>query len=126
MTDSQDTTPESPQGVDRKAEGGCPVMHGSVTAQGSESENPAIDAPHPKDRPPAHQPGLVAQPARPVGAARALARKGNPLGADFDYAEEFEKLDVAALKPRHRRGARRPRRTGGPPTSATTAACSSG
>ncbi|MDV6321179.1 hypothetical protein, partial [Chromohalobacter sp. HP20-39] len=44
MSDSQDdTTPVSPQGVDRKADSGCPVMHDSATAQGSESENPAID-----------------------------------------------------------------------------------
>ena len=40
----------------------------------------------------------MAQPARPLGPARPLARKGNPLGADFSYAEEFEKLDVEALK----------------------------
>ena len=37
MTDSHDTSaPESPQGVDRKAEGGCPVMHDSAAAEGSE------------------------------------------------------------------------------------------
>ena len=34
--------------MDRKAEDGCPVMHDSATAQGSESENPAIDSPTPK------------------------------------------------------------------------------
>ena len=38
----------SPQGVDRKAEEGCPVMHDSATAQGSESENPALDSPTPQ------------------------------------------------------------------------------
>ena len=50
MTDNPDqSAPESPQGVDRKAEGGCPVMHDSATAQGgSESENPAIDSPEPQ------------------------------------------------------------------------------
>ena len=40
MTESND-----PQGVERKAEDGCPVMHDSAAAQGSESENPAIPAP---------------------------------------------------------------------------------
>lgn len=36
MSDTQDnTTPESPQGVERKAEGGCPVMHDSAAADGS-------------------------------------------------------------------------------------------
>ena len=35
MTDSQDNSaPESPQGVDRKAEAGCPVMHDSATDDG--------------------------------------------------------------------------------------------
>ena len=48
MTDSENTGPESPQGVDRKAEAGCPVMHDSATAEGSESENPVIDSPEPK------------------------------------------------------------------------------
>ena len=46
MTDSQDH-PVSPQGVDAKAEAGCPVAPGSATAHGSESENPAIDSPTP-------------------------------------------------------------------------------
>ena len=48
MSDNQDNAPTSPQGVDEKAAAGCPVAHDSVTAQGSESENPAIDAPTPK------------------------------------------------------------------------------
>ena len=48
MSDSQDNAPTSPQGVDEKAAAGCPVMHDSATAQGSESENPAIDSPTPK------------------------------------------------------------------------------
>ena len=45
----------------------------------SESENPAIDAPTPEDGPAQDQPGLVAQPARPAGAAPALA-PGQPAG----------------------------------------------
>ena len=51
MTDPQDhppvPTPGSAQGLDQKDEGGCPVAHGSATALGSESENPAIDSPTP-------------------------------------------------------------------------------
>ncbi|MBC2932073.1 catalase/peroxidase HPI [Nocardioides sp. zg-1228] len=98
MTDSQDTTPESPQGVDRKAEAGCPVMHDSATAQGSESENPAIDSPQPKTggRPHSLQdwwPDML-----DLSVLHARSPKGNPLGADFDYKSEFEKLDVEALK----------------------------
>jgi catalase-peroxidase len=59
MSDTQDNAPASAQGVDRMEEGGCPVAHDSVTAQGSESENPAIDSPTPKTggRPRAHTAG---------------------------------------------------------------------
>ncbi len=99
MSDSQDnTTPESPQGVDRKAEGGCPVMHDSAAAQGSESENPAIDSPTPKTggRPHSLQdwwPDML-----DLSVLHAHSSKGNPLGRDFDYKREFAKLDVEALK----------------------------
>ena len=63
----------------------------------SESENPVIDAPEPKERPAAHQPGLVAQPARPERPAPALAQR-QPAGRGFDYAEQFAELDVEELK----------------------------
>ncbi len=33
-----------------------------------------------------------------LGILHQNSAKGNPLGADFDYAEEFQKLDLAALK----------------------------
>ncbi len=99
MTDSPDNSaPESPQGVDRKAEAGCPVMPGSATAQGSESENPAIDAPTPKtgghprsikDWWPNHL---------DLSVLHAHSPRGNPLGKEFDYAKEFAKLDLAALR----------------------------
>ena len=63
----------------------------------SESENPAIDSPKPK----AHAP-LRNQDWWPeqidVSVLHAQSQKGNPLGDDFDYAEEFAKLDVEALK----------------------------
>ncbi|WP_205473244.1 catalase/peroxidase HPI [Nocardioides sp. SYSU D00038] len=99
MSDSQDrTTPESPQGVDRKAESGCPVMHDSAAASGSESENPAIDSPTPKTGGRPHGlkdwwPNML-----DLSVLHAHSPKGNPLGADFSYAAELEKLDVDALK----------------------------
>ncbi|MEV7455390.1 catalase/peroxidase HPI [Pseudarthrobacter oxydans] len=90
-------TPGSAQGLDSKVEGGCPVDHGSVTAHGSESENPAIDSPQPKG----HRPRTVADwwPNQlDLSVLHAHHPKGNPLGPDFSYREEFQKLDVEALK----------------------------
>ncbi|HEY5854212.1 MAG TPA: catalase/peroxidase HPI [Aldersonia sp.] len=67
------------------------------TRSGSESENPAIPSPKPK----AHAP-LKNQDWWPeqidLSVLHAHSSQSNPLGADFDYAEEFEKLDVEALK----------------------------
>jgi len=104
MTDSQDnvTTPTeegtSPQGVDRKAEGGCPVAHDSAAAQGSESENPAIDSPTPKNggRPHTNKDWWPNQ--LDLSVLRTQSSKTNPLGPDFDYSEEFKKLDLAELR----------------------------
>ncbi len=39
----------------------------------------------------------MARAGRRVGAHRQPA-KGNPLGEEFKYSEEFKKLDVEALK----------------------------
>jgi catalase-peroxidase len=102
MTDSQDnaTAPveESPQGIDRKAEGGCPVMHDSAAAHGSESENPAIDSPTPKTggRPHTNKDWWPNQ--LDLSVLHAHSSKSNPLGPDFDYSEEFKKLDLAELR----------------------------
>jgi catalase-peroxidase len=67
------------------------------TRSTSESENPAIPSPEPK----AHAP-LKNQDWWPeqidVQVLHAHSSKSNPLGPDFDYAEEFTKLDVEALK----------------------------
>ncbi|MCW2550382.1 MAG: katG, partial [Mycobacterium sp.] len=67
------------------------------TASRSESENPAIDSPTPK----AHGP-MKNQDWWPeqidVSVLHAHSSKGNPLGDDFDYAAEFAKVDVEALK----------------------------
>ena len=88
---------ESPQGVDRKATEGCPVMHDGASAQGSESENPVISSPEPHTGAPRSNkdwwPNQI-----PLDVLHAHSPAGNPLGADFDYAEEFKKLDVEALK----------------------------
>ncbi|TNM41188.1 catalase/peroxidase HPI [Nocardioides albidus] len=71
---------------------GCPVAHG-----GSESENPALDAPTPKShRPRSNKDWWPNQ--LDLSVLHAHAPAGNPLGADFDYAAEFAKLDVEALK----------------------------
>jgi catalase-peroxidase len=63
----------------------------------SESENPVIDAPTPK----AHAP-LTNQDWWPdqvdVSKLHAHGSASDPYGADFDYAEEFNKIDPEALK----------------------------
>ena len=74
----------------------CPVDHG-LTAEGSNSESPALAEPTPR----AHAATtnrdwwpnqLDLTPLRQHGA------KSDPLGAGFDYAEAFARLDVEALK----------------------------
>ncbi len=63
----------------------------------SESENPVIPAPEPK----AHAP-LRNQDWWPnqvdLSVLKKHAPQANPMGDDFNYAEEFKKLDVEALK----------------------------
>ena len=68
-----------------------------ATASVSESENPAIPSPTPKRTGPRtnkdwwpHQVDLSVLHHRPPGSS--------PLGADYDYAAEFAKLDVNALR----------------------------
>jgi catalase-peroxidase len=82
---SSDTSHSRPPNPDAKS------------ASNSESENPAIPTPQPK----AHAP-LTNQDWWPeqidVSTLHAQSSKANPFGADFDYAKEFAKLDVEALK----------------------------
>ncbi len=63
----------------------------------SESENPVIDAPKPKEGAP-----LTNQDWWPnqvdVAKLHPHSPQANPLGDDFDYAAEFAQLDVEALK----------------------------
>lgn len=64
----------------------------------SESENPALDAPEPKTggRPRSNQDWWPNQ--LDLSVLHQHSERGNPLGPDFDYAKEFESLDVEALK----------------------------
>ena len=68
------------------------------TASESESENPAISAPEPKTdrRPHSNRDWWPNQ--LDLSVLHQHNPRGNPLGMDFDYAEEFQKLDVKALK----------------------------
>src|SRR3981081_2032713 len=63
----------------------------------SESENPVIPSPIPKPhRPRTNQDWRPNQPDLQV--LRQHSPRANPLGEDFNYAEEFKSLDLEALK----------------------------
>jgi catalase-peroxidase len=63
----------------------------------SESENPAIPSPTPKDeRPRTNEDWWPNQPNLEV--LHQHSPLATPLGEEFDYKAEFEKLDVEALK----------------------------
>jgi catalase-peroxidase len=66
-------------------------------SKGSESENPAIDSPKPKAHAPRKNQDWWPEQID-VSVLHAHSNKGNPLGEDFDYATEFAKVDVEALK----------------------------
>ncbi|MDV7243420.1 MULTISPECIES: catalase/peroxidase HPI [Rhodococcus] len=75
----------------------CPVAHDGNTQSTSESENPAIPSPTVKEhRPRTNRDWWPNQPE--LSVLHAHSSKSNPMGADFDYAEEFAKLDVEALR----------------------------
>jgi catalase-peroxidase len=70
---------------------------GNASGSGSESENPAIDAPTPaRHRPLSNQDWWPNQINLQV--LHQHSPRSNPMGDDFDYAEEFKTLDVEALK----------------------------
>ncbi|KRF21016.1 hydroperoxidase [Nocardioides sp. Soil797] len=98
MPDNQDNNPESPQAVDRKAAGGCPVMPDSAAAEGSESENPAIDSPTPHTGGRPHSLKDWWPNQLDLSVLHVHSPRSNPLGADFDYREEFKELDLDELK----------------------------
>ncbi|PHV66668.1 catalase/peroxidase HPI [Williamsia muralis] len=67
------------------------------TATTSESENPAIPSPKPKGHAPLTNKDWWPEQID-LSILHAHTSKSNPLGEDFDYAAEFAKLDVEALK----------------------------
>jgi catalase-peroxidase len=68
-----------------------------LTASVSESENPAIPSPTPKrTRPRTNKDWWPNQPD--LSVLHAHSPLSNPMGDDFNYAEEFKTLDVEALK----------------------------
>jgi catalase-peroxidase len=68
-----------------------------TTTSASESESPAIPSPTPApNRPRTNQDWWPNQPD--LSVLRQHAGRANPLGQDFDYKEEFKKLDLEALK----------------------------
>jgi catalase-peroxidase len=69
-----------------------------VSEHGSESENPAIDAPEPKTggRPQTNQDWWPNQ--LDLRVLHQHSPRANPMGESFDYAEELRSLDVEALK----------------------------
>jgi catalase-peroxidase len=67
------------------------------TQSASESENPAIPAPTPKrSRPRINSDWWPSQ--LDLSVLHHHSHLSNPLGEDFNYAEQFESLDVGALK----------------------------
>jgi len=66
-------------------------------SDGSESENPVIDAPTPK----AHRPRSNRDwwPNQlDLSVLHQHSERSNPMGGDFSYAEEFKKLDLDGLR----------------------------
>ncbi|OBF11321.1 catalase/peroxidase HPI [Mycobacterium sp. ACS4331] len=74
-----------------------PPHSSAGTASKSESENPVIDAPTPKVHGPLTNKDWWPEQVD-VSVLHRQPAKGNPLGADFSYKEEFAKLDVEALR----------------------------
>ena len=64
---------------------------------GSESENPAIDSPTPTNHAPRTNQDWWPEQVD-VAVLHRQPAKGNPLGEDFNYEAEFNKLDAEALK----------------------------
>jgi catalase-peroxidase len=69
----------------------------NVTASGSESENPAIPSPQPKRVRPRTNKDWWPD-ALDLSILSRHSPLSDPMGEGFDYAEEFKKLDVEALK----------------------------
>lgn len=74
-----------------------PPHSDTQTASHSESENPIIESPHPKTSAPKKNQDWWPEQVD-VSVLHKQNEKGNPLGPNFNYAEEFAKLDVEAFK----------------------------
>ena len=84
----------------------CPVLGGQAVAQAPKDSPPGA-APTPKAGPPTVSQDPTERPAKPykdwwpnqlnLQVLRSNAA-ANPLGEDFNYAEEFKTLDLAAVK----------------------------
>ena len=76
----------------------APCPHDNeATASVSESENPAIPSPTPETtRPRSNRDWWPNQ--LDLSVLHQHSPRSDPMGADFDYAEEFKTLDVEALK----------------------------
>ena len=83
MSDSPDAKPPTPEKP--------------TASSGSESENPVIDSPKPKATAPRTNQDWWPDQVD-VSKLHARGSFSNPYGADFNYAEEFAKLDPEALK----------------------------
>ena len=83
MSDSPDAKPPSPEKP--------------TASSGSESENPVIDTPKPKEHAPRTNQDWWPDQVD-VSKLHARGSFSNPYGDDFNYAEEFAKLDPEALK----------------------------
>ena len=75
-----------------------PRKETDVSDVGSESENPVIPAPTPKPHRPRTNQDWWPNQLEPVRSSTSTRPQSNPMGEDFDYAEEFKTLDVDALK----------------------------
>jgi catalase-peroxidase len=73
-------------------------MHDSATAQGSESENPALDSPTPRTGGRPHTLKDWWPNSLDLSVLHTHAPRGNPLGEAFDYRSQFAQLDLDALK----------------------------
>src|SRR4051812_7614510 len=74
-----------------------PTHDKNATASVSESENPVIPSPTPKQTGPrTNRDWWPNQPD--LSVLHKNGPRANPMGDDFDYAEEFKSLDVEALK----------------------------
>src|SRR6476620_5740712 len=71
--------------------------HPKNSSPGSESENPVIPSPTPKQsRPKTNKDWWPNQVD--LSILEAHSPQSNPMDKDFNYAKEFKKLDVEALK----------------------------